>query len=239
MNSTKKTRKPLVCRQPGRPGKAEPDGAMLLLRAAQSAFANHGFRAATLRQIAKAAGVDPALAIHRFGSKEALWRAVIEQKALYLEHFVADLKDLQTQAEVPIRTRMETAFRQMVSATFGDPECGMLLSRIGSERGEKLDLLVEKLLRPSYDAFYPLLVEAAQANVIKDQRLEMFYFILVNAVTMSVSYRHVLAYFDGGSQNMDQLREQMTQFLIVNFLDNRQACVPEGGTHLKQPNVLS
>ncbi len=89
--------------------------------------------------------MDPALAIHRFGSKEVLWRAVIEQKALYLEHFVYDLNDLQTQAEIPIRTRIEAAFRRMVSTTFGAPECSMLLSRIGSERGEKLDFLVEIL----------------------------------------------------------------------------------------------
>jgi AcrR family transcriptional regulator len=220
MISTKKPRKRIVRRQPGRPSKAEPDGALLLLEAAQSVFAMHGFKVATVRKIAKDAGVDPALIIHRFGSKEALWKAVIERQALYLAPFVAELKDLQARTDVPIRTRIETAFRQMVAATLGDPECGMLISRISSERGEKLDMLVEKLLRPSYNAFYPLLVEAAQANVIKAQRLEVLYFMILNAVTMSVSYRHVLGYFDDGFQNMDRLKDNMTQFLLVNFLDN-------------------
>ena len=98
-----------------------------MLRAAYSSFANFGFRAATLRKIAAAAGVDPALVIHRFGSKEALWKAVIEKQTLYLMPFIERFKDLQSQKTVPIRTRIETAFRLLIDAAFGEPECGLLL----------------------------------------------------------------------------------------------------------------
>jgi len=220
MNAAGKSRKVTVRRQPGRPGKSAPDGAALLLRSAQSVFANHGFKAATLRKIASAAGVDPALVIHRFGSKDALWKAVIERQAQYLEPFIAGIKGLQTRTEVPVRARIETAFRQMVAMTLGEPECGMLIARISTERGEKLDMLVEKLLRPAYDAVYPLLVEAMEARVIKAQRLETLYFMMLNAVTVSVSHRHLLGYFNGGSRDADQLNEDMMQFLIVNFLEN-------------------
>src|SRR5260370_39121140 len=69
-------RKNVKRRGPGRPGKDRPHGALLLLKAGQSAFARHGFEGASLRGIAAAAGVDPALAAHHFGSKEALWEAI-------------------------------------------------------------------------------------------------------------------------------------------------------------------
>jgi AcrR family transcriptional regulator len=122
-------------RGPGRPGKDRPNGALLLLKAGQSAFARHGFEGASLRGIATAAGVDPALAAHHFGSKEALWEAVIERLALYLAPYTAELRELQTQREIPIRMRVETAFRQLISSACEEPEAGMLISRISAERG--------------------------------------------------------------------------------------------------------
>lgn len=58
-----------------RPGGEDTRGA--ILAAARGAFAQHGFRGATIRGIASRAGVDPALVHHYFGSKEDLFGAAI------------------------------------------------------------------------------------------------------------------------------------------------------------------
>jgi len=203
----------------GRPGKDRPNGALLLLRAGQSAFARHGFEGASLRGIAAAAGVDPALAAHHFGSKEALWEAVIERFALYLAPYVAELRELQTQTKIPIRVRIETAFRQLISGVCGEPESGMLISRISAEKGEKLDMLVEKLVRPYHDAFEPLLLEAMREKLIAEQPLEMLYLMLLHAVTMSVSFRHVLGYFGEPYEDLERLKRDMTQCVLATFLE--------------------
>jgi TetR/AcrR family transcriptional regulator len=203
---------------PGRPGKDRPNGALLLLKAGQSAFARYGFEGASLRGIAAAAGVDPALAAHHFGSKEALWEAVMERFALYLAPYVAELRDLQTEAEIPIRARIETAFRQLISGVCGEPESGMLISRISAEKGKKLDLLVEKLVRPYHDAFEPLLLEAMREQLIAEQPVELLYFMLLHAVTMSVSFRHVLGYFSEPYEDIEPLKRDMTQYVLATFL---------------------
>lgn len=49
-----------------------------ILEAARAAFAEHGYDRATIRDIAGRAGVDPALVMHYFGSKEALFSAALE-----------------------------------------------------------------------------------------------------------------------------------------------------------------
>ncbi|MEH0934881.1 TetR/AcrR family transcriptional regulator [Micromonospora psammae] len=58
-----------------RPG--NPDTREAILDAARTAFAERGFDAASIRGIATAAGVDPALVHHYFGTKEQLFRATV------------------------------------------------------------------------------------------------------------------------------------------------------------------
>jgi hypothetical protein len=90
------------------------------------------------------------------------------------------------------------------------------------------------LLRPFYDAFLPLLLEAVQAKVIKKQRLGLLYFMVINAVTMSLSYRHLLGYCESKSHDINQLKEEMTRFLIVNFLDEQQSLALKKGIQAKR-----
>jgi TetR/AcrR family transcriptional regulator len=166
------------------------------------------------------------LAAHHFGSKEALWEAVIERLALYLAPYVAELRELRTQTKTPIRARIETAFRQQISGVCGEPESGMLISRISAEKGEKLDMLVEKLVRPYHDAFEPLLLEAMREKLIAEQPLEMLYFMLLHAVTMSVSFRHVLGYFGEPYEDLERLKRDMTHCLLATFLEMPSSNLP-------------
>ncbi len=63
----------------GRPGRRAGDSGTseAILDAARSQFAEHGYRGATIRAIAAAAGVDPALVHHFYGTKEALFAAAM------------------------------------------------------------------------------------------------------------------------------------------------------------------
>lgn len=59
-----------------------------ILEAARSEFAAKGFRGATMRAIANAAGVDVALVAHYFGNKEGLFAATLELPPGALEALV-------------------------------------------------------------------------------------------------------------------------------------------------------
>jgi AcrR family transcriptional regulator len=66
-----------VARRTGRrPG--NPDTREAILDASRKAFAERGYDAASIRQIATSAGVDPALVHHYFGTKEQLFLASVQ-----------------------------------------------------------------------------------------------------------------------------------------------------------------
>jgi TetR/AcrR family transcriptional regulator len=214
----KRVIQPSTSRGPGRPSKGSLRADLALLDAAQSAFALHGFEGASVRKIAAAAGVNPALAAHYFGSKEALWQAVVKRFAETRGSWVDEVKQLASQKELPIDTRLERAMRQLVKLMIGLPEWGMFISRIAAESGERLDFLVQKLLRPSHDAFIPLLEEAMAAGVIPAQPVEVMYFMLLNAIAMTVSYRNIVEAFGMKFTPEASLESAMTNCLLATFL---------------------
>ncbi|MEE1817615.1 MULTISPECIES: TetR family transcriptional regulator [unclassified Streptomyces] len=69
-------------RRRGRPSRAGegsgPDTRTRILEAARAQFAERGYDKASVRGIAKAAGVDPALVHHYFGTKDEVFAAAVE-----------------------------------------------------------------------------------------------------------------------------------------------------------------
>ena len=128
------------------------------------------------------------------------------------------MKLLASQKELAGETRLEMAMRQLIKLMVGLPELGMLISRIAAERAERLDFLVEKLLRPSHDAFVPLLEEAMTAGVIPEQPVEVMYFMMLNAIAMTVSYQNVVEAFGTKFTRQASLESAMTQCLLATFL---------------------
>jgi AcrR family transcriptional regulator len=66
----------LSARRGRRTGGGDTRGA--ILEAARTLFARNGYTATTLRAVAHDAGVDPALTLHHFGSKDALFRSAMQ-----------------------------------------------------------------------------------------------------------------------------------------------------------------
>ncbi len=55
-------------------------------------FAERGYASVTVRQVAAAAGVSPALVIHHYGSKERLRAVIDERVGTFVETLLADLE---------------------------------------------------------------------------------------------------------------------------------------------------
>lgn len=65
--------------------------------AAKELFTEHGYDGASVRAIAAKAGIDPALVIRHFGSKEELFLEVVDQREKFTQVFEGRLEDLGRQ----------------------------------------------------------------------------------------------------------------------------------------------
>ncbi|HWA53769.1 MAG TPA: helix-turn-helix domain-containing protein [Solirubrobacterales bacterium] len=89
------------------------EGRDSIVEAALRAFGERGIEATSLREVAKAAGVSPALVVHHFGGKEGLVAAVDEAA---LEEFGAAYEDETREGDDPtdlLRRRSAQTVRVM------------------------------------------------------------------------------------------------------------------------------
>jgi AcrR family transcriptional regulator len=145
--------------QPSRAAKAIPPGprdergvlAARILAEARASFAEHGYAGTTVRAVARAAGVDPALVYHYYGSKENLLDAATTPPPSFLGQIV--LAWQSPPAELGRRL-----VRQML-ANWQDPDHAPVLRAVmqiaGNEPAtrEKLRTIIERsMMGPSAQA---------------------------------------------------------------------------------------
>ncbi|MCW3839345.1 TetR family transcriptional regulator [Micromonospora yasonensis] len=130
-----------------RPG--NPDTREAILTAARTAFAERGFDAASIRAIATAAGVDPALVHHYFGTKEELFRATVSipiDPAELLPGVLAGGPD-------EVGARLVRTFLAVWDSPVGGAAVALLRSAMSSEWTARLlrEFLVTQVLRRVLD----------------------------------------------------------------------------------------
>jgi AcrR family transcriptional regulator len=120
-----------------------------ILSTARAQFAEHGYDGATIRAIARTAGVDPALVHHFYGSKESLFAAAMQLPFVPSEVITAALT--QEEPAGSLGTHMvRTALSVWESAEVRDSFQTMLRSALTSERAADTlrEFIAEAILRP-------------------------------------------------------------------------------------------
>ncbi len=127
-------------RRPGRPNTRDA-----ILAAARQAFAERGYDGASIRSIAAAAGVDPALVHHYFGTKDELFAATVNFPANPAE-FVPRV--LAGGAE-GVGERLVRAFVSTWDSPVGAAGVALLRSAVSSQLAARLlrEFLTTQILR--------------------------------------------------------------------------------------------
>jgi TetR/AcrR family transcriptional regulator, regulator of cefoperazone and chloramphenicol sensitivity len=151
--------------------------------AAMELFAERGYAEVTVRQIASAAGVSPALVIHHYGSKENL-RAVLEERvAAFVESMLADL------ARVPEEGGAASVAELFADRLEREPGMAGYVRRLLADGGPAGIALFERLYQVTVAGMRAL----KQAGVIRPSRDEAIRsaFLLSNDLAMLLLRPHL------------------------------------------------
>lgn len=130
--------------------------ARALFVAARRAFAERGYAGASVRDIARAASANPALIRYHFGSKDGLYKRVIQEA-------MEDLKErllVAFQAEGTILERLNRVIDAQVDHLTKDRDFPRLLQRALLDGDEQALTIAREYLRPMLDSVRPF-IEAA------------------------------------------------------------------------------
>lgn len=139
-----KRRRAAVRRRPGRPGGADHTGAVrsALLRAARDLFAHRDFRAVSVRDIARAAHVNPAMVHYHFGDKQGLYRAMLEET---LGPVLRRIQELAGDERAGLEATVPELLRAMMTLLAHEPWVPRLIVReVLAEDGPFRELFVRE-----------------------------------------------------------------------------------------------
>ncbi|WP_199636522.1 TetR/AcrR family transcriptional regulator [Serratia sp. PAMC26656] len=194
-----------------------PDGRAALISAATFAFAERGYEAADLRSIACAADVDPGLVRIHFGSKAGLWDACVDAIIAQREPMIAEIRRITTDKSATVAERLTALVRHYVSFTFAHPEVRQFVVRHAFESSERVILLTERLVRPSYEATLPLIEEGIDAGIIRVRHPTAFFALLNNAVNQPRA-APVLLHYLSPDIDPESVQELLTTSILEAFL---------------------
>lgn len=215
-----------------RPAVVPVETASHILDHAEALFAMHGLHGVTVREVARAAGVDPALVHYYFETKQRLFEAVFERRSSVLnDERMRSMDQYATAAgeaiEVDgcIQAFLEPIWRHSYP---NDPHWNnyfrliALVNNTPAWGGEMMTRHFDPVINRLVALLRKCMPQAADAD------LYWCYHFLSGALTLSLSQTGRIDRLSGGicaSGDMEAILRRMVPFIAAGF---RRVCQPTG-----------
>jgi TetR/AcrR family transcriptional regulator len=150
-----------------------------ILTAALDVFSERGFDGASTREIATRAGVTQPLLNYHFSSKDELWRAAVDGLFVALaDRLTERARGLEGVDEL---TTARLLVREFVVFSARSPQVHRIITQECKTDGPRMDWLVERHIRPLYDATTEMLASLAEHGHVPAIPAAHLYYILTGA----------------------------------------------------------
>ncbi|MCX5409760.1 TetR/AcrR family transcriptional regulator [Streptomyces sp. NBC_00335] len=145
-----------------------------ILRAALTAFSRHGFEGVSLRSLNADLNVSHNMLTKRYGSKEALWKAAVDDACARLTRALDRVEDPASSAF----DRLHGMIVTFVEAAAHQPDLLRLVNSETTHDSERVTHLWTRHIEPTINRFAPLYAQLVEDGTLKGVPLPTVYFMI-------------------------------------------------------------
>ena len=188
-----------------------------IIEAAREAFSTIGFEGASLRSVAKDAGVQHQLATYYFKTKEELWMAVMDELAI---GFFARLGErIRGLDGVDAPTKLRLVVREFVKYSAEYPQLHRLMTMEGRRESERLAWLIKRHVSRFYSISTKLIREAQAIGVVRPGDPGQLHYcaigIATSAFSLAPEYKIVTGKDPFARSHVEQIADLVCDFLFA------------------------
>lgn len=193
----------------------KPDKKDHIIAAAEKLFALRGYDSTSIRDICQEAEVNVAMVNYYFGSKDGMFREMVEQKASFmrgkLEALVAD------KTITPIR-KMEIAIEHQVNRMFQHKPFTMVVIREMSKDSENsLRNLLQEIFLPNMKLLRSIIKQGIRSREFRKVDVELTIATIIGAIWNIISTGDIMLSGLGKSQSSVSDPGQLKKRLIKHL----------------------
>lgn len=146
-----------------------------ILRRGLDTFAELGYEATTMRELARRLGVSHNFVHDRYGSKAAFWRAVVDAAFAGAQ---AERDQLLAEHEDPAE-RLRLVITQLFRLAAHSPQINRVISDESARDSDRLDYLHRRFIQPFWDSLTPTISALVAAGRVQDVPVHVLYHAIV------------------------------------------------------------
>ena len=199
------------------PTPAKVDSRARIIAAAREAFSTMGFEGASLRSVAKEAGVPHQLATYYFKTKEELWMAVMDELAIgFLDQLGNRIRGLEG---VDAATKLRLVVREFVEYSAENPQLHRLMTMEGRRESERLVWLIKRHVSRFYAISTKLIGEAQMLGAVRPGDPGQLHYCAIGVATAAFSlapeYQLVTGNDPFTRTHIEQIADMVCDFLFL------------------------
>jgi TetR/AcrR family transcriptional regulator len=186
-----------------------------IIDAARDAFSAIGFEGASLRSVAKDAGVQHQLATYYFKTKEELWMAVMDELAVgFFQRLGKRIRGLDG---VDIGAKLRLVVREFVKYSAEHPQLHRLMTMEGRRQSERLVWLIRRHVSRHFAISTKLIREGQALGVVRPGDPGQLHYCAIGIATAAFSLAPEYKIVTGNDPFIRSHVEQIAD-LVCDFL---------------------